>query len=143
MNAFISREQDYALRIAARLAGLKKGEQLSISELSQGMYISKIFAARIVHKLKHSGILATTQGKRGGVSLNVSPAKLTVYQVLNVIGFKVKYNNCLYKDLNCKLMGACRFHVFFKEQEKLLIQNLKKMKISNFTFKKINNNGGH
>jgi Rrf2 family protein len=136
MNTFISREQDYALRIAARLAELSKGEQLSVRELSQNMFISKIFAARIVHKLKLAGILTTTQGKAGGVSLNVSSKKLSAYDVLNVIGFKVKYNNCLYKNFNCELTGSCQFHGFFRKQETQLIQNLKKMKIADFTFKK-------
>jgi Rrf2 family transcriptional regulator, nitric oxide-sensitive transcriptional repressor len=142
MNTFISREQDYALRITARLAELERGGQLSIRELSEALFISKIFAARIVHKLKLARILATTRGKTGGVSLKIHPSKLTAYEVLNVIGFKVKYNNCLYKDFNCELLGLCRFHEFFRVQENQLIQNLKKMKISEFTFNKTNV-GGH
>ncbi len=143
MNTFISREQDYALRITARLAELKKGEQLSIRELSVNMFISKIFAARIVHKLKLAGILATTQGKTGGVSLNIPAKKLTAFEVLEVIGFKVKYNNCLYKDFKCELIGSCRFHHFFRAQENQLLKNLKKMKIADFTFNKTTNNGGY
>lgn len=143
MNSFISREQDYALRIAARLAELKKGEQISIRTLSQEMFISKIFAARIVHKLKLAGLVATTQGKAGGVYLNISPKKISAYEVLNIIGFKVKYNNCLYEEFTCSLIGSCRFHGFFKNQELELIENLKKMKISDFTFnKQTTKNGG-
>jgi len=136
MNSFISREQDYALRITSRLAELKKGETLSVRQLSKDMFISKIFSARIVHKLKRAGILGTTQGKTGGVYLNVSPKKLSAYEVLNVIGFKVKYNNCLYKDFRCELLGGCRFHQFFRRQDELLVKSLKKMKISEFTFNK-------
>jgi Rrf2 family nitric oxide-sensitive transcriptional repressor len=144
MHTFISREQDYALRITARLAELKKGEQLSVRELSDDMFISKIFAARIVHKLKLAGILGTNQGKTGGVYLNSNPNKLSAYAVLNTIGFKVKYNNCLAKNFNCELTGKCRFHGFFRKQESLFLEQLKKMMISDFTFNKIsNNNGGY
>lgn len=144
MHTFISREQDYALRITARLAELKKGEQLSVRELSQSMFISKIFAARIVHKLKIAGILGTNQGKTGGVFLNSSPKKLTAFDVLNVIGFKVKYNNCLSDHFNCALLGSCRFHGFFHTQEDALMAQFKKMKISDFLFNKTQNkNGGY
>ncbi len=142
MQSFISREQDYALRITARLADLKKGEHLSVRELSGEMFISKIFAARIVHKLKLSGIVGTTQGKAGGVYLIHNPKKLSVYEVLNVIGFKVKYNNCLYKEFHCELIGACRFHGFFHRQQESLMTELKKMKVSEFTFNKTNNKNG-
>jgi len=137
MNSFISREQDYALRITARLATLKKGEHISIREISQSMYISKIFAARIVHKLKHAGIINTTQGKTGGVYLNKDPKKISAFEVLQTIGFKVKYNQCLCSDNDCALTGSCRFHLFFIDQENALTERLKKMMISNFTF--INN----
>lgn len=144
MNSFISREQDYALRITARLAELKKGEQLSVRELSTDMFISKIFAARIVHKLKNAGILGTTQGKTGGVYLAANIKKLSAFDVLNVIGFKIKYNNCLYQQFKCELKGSCRFHGFFHQQEEQLTSQLKKMKIADFTFNKTNNkNGGY
>ncbi len=144
MNSFISREQDYALRITARLAELRKGEQMSIKELSNDMFISKIFAARIVHKLKLAGVLGTNQGKTGGVFLASDPKKLSAYQVLNIIGFKVKYNNCLADDFNCELIGKCRFHGFFHKQEIIMIEQFKKMKISDFLFNKTKqNNGGH
>jgi Rrf2 family transcriptional regulator, nitric oxide-sensitive transcriptional repressor len=142
MHTFISREQDYALRIAARLAELKKGEQISIRGLSEDMFISKIFAARIVHKLKLAGFLGTTQGKSGGVFLIHNPKKLSAYDILNVIGFKVKYNNCLYCDFTCELKGSCRFHGFFAQQETALMEQLKKMKISDFLFNKTNNKNG-
>jgi len=143
MQSFISREQDYALRITARLAELKAGEQISIREISKDMFISKIFAARIVHKLKLAGIIGTTQGKAGGVFLLQNPKKLTAFDVLTVVGFKVKYNNCLYDDFKCELKEACRFHGFFNRQEILMAEQLKKMKISDFTFNKTKNNGGH
>lgn len=144
MHTFISREQDYALRITARLAELRKGEQLSVRELSGDMYISKIFAARIVLKLKLAGILGTNQGKAGGVFLQINPKKLSAYDVVDAIGFAVKFNSCLAENFKCELMGSCRFHGFFCKQETLLITQLKKMKISDFTFNKtITKNGGH
>ncbi|MDZ7767134.1 MAG: hypothetical protein U5K00_22430 [Melioribacteraceae bacterium] len=41
MQTYITREQDYALRITSALAALKENEQLPVSELSKRLYISK------------------------------------------------------------------------------------------------------
>ena len=134
MQTYISREQDYALRITATLAGLKNGNHLSVKELSQKLYISRNFAARIVHNLKHKGILGTKQGHTGGVYLNINADELSVYDVLNAVGFKIKFNQCLSADFNCDLVTKCRFHCFFYEQEYAFTQNMKAKKISEFLF---------
>lgn len=134
MQTYISREQDYALRITATLAGLNAGEHLSVKELSQQLYISKIFAARIVHNLKHKGIVGTKQGHTGGVYLNINANELSVFDVLNAVGFKIKFNQCLSDNFECSLVAKCRFHNFFYEQEYAFTQNMKAKKISEFLF---------
>jgi Rrf2 family nitric oxide-sensitive transcriptional repressor len=132
MQTYISREQDYALRITSALAELKENEQLPVSELSKRLYISKNFTARIVHKLKKSGILSTTQGKYGGVSLNRKPDELSLYEVLDTIGFKTKFNKCLDERFHCVFSNKCLFHSFFDEEESKFHERMKKKMISDF-----------
>lgn len=132
MQTYITREQDYALRITSALAQLENREQISISKLSEQLYISKNFAARIVHKLTKNGILATTQGKYGGVSLKKSASMLSVYEVLDTIGFKTKFNQCLDERFHCEFSNKCLFHSFFDEEEKRFHDRMKQKKISEF-----------
>ena len=132
MQTYISREQDYALRITSELATLKKGTHLPVSEISKRLYISKGFTARIVHTLAKAGILSTTQGKYGGVSLNVNPEKLSLYKVLDTIGFKTKFNQCLDERFHCEFSNKCLFHSFFDEEENKFLEKMKKKMISDF-----------
>ena len=132
MQTFISREQDYALRITALLSVLKTGEQLSIKEISNKLYISKNFAARIVHKLRHAGIVETVQGNKGGVFLFKDAEKLSVYEVLNCIGFSVKMNKCLCGDFECMLEEKCGFHSFFSSHEAKLLASFRNTYVSQF-----------
>ncbi len=134
MNTLISREQDYALRIVAYLAGLKSGETLSVKELSKKLAISKSFAARIVHKLKNSGILGTVQGKFGGVFLKANPEELSLLDVLKIVGFNSRLNACLYDDYICPFEDICKFHTFFIKLEKQILDTLSKKKINEFQF---------
>ncbi|AFH48808.1 Putative transcriptional regulator [Ignavibacterium album JCM 16511] len=134
-NSFISREQDYALRMTAFLAGLPNGEFISIPELAEKLFISKKFASRIIHKLKKSNITDSVQGRYGGVFIKADPEKLSIFDVLNTIGFKVKFNDCLKENFACELMLGCKFHSFWMNQEFLLIEKLKKQKISDYVLK--------
>ena len=132
MQTYISREQDYALRITSALAELPDNQQLPVSELSKRLHISKSFAARIVHKLTKNGILATTQGKYGGVSLKKNAGNLSIFEVLDTIGFKTKFNQCLDENFHCEFSNRCLFHSFFDEEEKKFHERMKLKMISDF-----------
>lgn len=134
-NSFISREQDYALRMIAFLAGLPKGEFIPVARIAEKLFISKKFASRIIHKLKKAKITDSIRGKYGGVFLKADPRKLSMYDVLNTIGFKVKFNDCLKENFLCELTFGCKFHSFWTNEELLLIKKLKEQKILDYTLK--------
>lgn len=131
-NSFISREQDYALRLTAYLSGLPKGKFINVPELAKRLFISQKFASKIVHKLKMAKITESIQGKYGGVYLKANPKKLSMFDILDTIGFKVKFNDCLKENFKCELMFGCKFHSFWMNEERLLIEKLKKQKFADY-----------
>jgi Rrf2 family protein len=133
-NSLFSKEQDYSLRITAFLAGLEQGQIININHLSKKLHISKIFAARIIHKLKNANITGSVQGKYGGVFLKGNPKEISIWDVINVVGYKIRLNDCMNNHFACELMYGCKFHSFFLDQEKFLVENLKKQKISDYVF---------
>ena len=135
MQSYISREQDYALRISARLASLNPGEHISVRELSKQLFVSKNFAARIVHKLILKGIFSSRQGNKGGVFLNLPANEINLLQILDAIGFKMKFNQCLHEEIDCQLMEFCKFHSFFHLQESSIHKSLQDKKLSDFVIK--------
>lgn len=132
IRSFISREHDYALRITAYLAGLQKGEFVSVRNMAATLHISQKFASRISHKLKKAGITDSVQGKYGGVFLKTNPQRLSMWDVLNIVGFKIKFNDCLCENSTCEFKLGCKFHLFFVQQEQIFMDTLKKQKISDF-----------
>lgn len=133
--SLISREQDYALRMTAYLAGLEKEKFISIPSLAEKLYISQNFASRIVHKLKKASITGALQGKYGGIYLKADPKTLSVYDVLSAIGFKVKFNDCLRANFSCELSFGCKFHYFFAIEEKAFIDKLKEQMVWDYIIK--------
>jgi Rrf2 family nitric oxide-sensitive transcriptional repressor len=132
MNSLIKREFDYAIRICAYLAGKKGQGPVSISQISQKLFITRPFATKIVYRLKQYKILNTTQGKEGGVSLNANPETLSVYNILEAIGFDGSINERLKVPGFCPLVKTCKIHSFFIGQEKILLQSFKNKMIQDF-----------
>lgn len=136
MQTFFSREQDYALRITAFLAGAALSEKdcISVSEISKKLYLSKAFSARIVHKLKQGRILSSKQGLYGGVYLGRDPKNLSFYEVLTAVGFDNRLNECLKGTEICNLKRNCNIHMYFRKREEELVRSLKETMISDFTY---------
>ncbi len=132
MNSLIKREFDYAIRICAYLAGKKGHGPLSISQISQKLFITRPFATKIVYRLKQNKILNTTQGKEGGVSLNANIETLSVYKIFESMGFDSSVNECLKIPGFCPLVKTCKIHSFFIEQEEKLLQSFKNKMIKDF-----------
>ena len=116
VNSYISREQDYALRITAFLANAEDGKFVSVTEIAKRLLISRKFSARIVHKLTQAGILKTERGKQGGAALKKTPSNISLYEVLETIGFKVRFNACVCDNYDCPLEKLCQFHQLWKRK---------------------------
>jgi Rrf2 family nitric oxide-sensitive transcriptional repressor len=134
------KEFDYALRICAYLAGLKNNEIISVNLLSKQLLVSKPFTTKIVYNLRRSGIIASKQGKYGGIYLTKDPNKLNLLQILESVGLSKTISDCINEKGFCPLPAPCKMHSFFMKLEENLIHELSKKTISNFAFTKLDLN---
>ena len=132
MAVFIKREYDYAIRICAYLANFHDKEHKSVPTVAKKLYLTIPFTTKIVHQLKNGNIIETVQGKYGGIKLLTPPQKLSIFDILNAMGFDMTVNECLKNPKICPLAATCKIHRFFISQEEMLINNLKSAKIIDF-----------
>lgn len=132
MGAFIKREYDYAIRICAYLASFYKKEHISVPEISKKLYLTVPFTTKIIHQLKNNNIIETVQGKYGGIRLKVSPNKLSIFDILNAMGFNMTINECISNPQICAIAENCKAQRFFLSQENMIIENLKNATITDF-----------
>ena len=132
MAAFIKREYDYAIRICAYLSSFYKEEYITVPIIAKKLYLTVPFTTKIVHQLKKKSIIETTQGKYGGIRLKVSPAKLTLYDILFAMGSDMTINECVKNPSICPLVSHCKIHLYFIDQERMIIENLKNAIINDF-----------
>ena len=65
----ITRQADYALRAIIFLARLDDGKKASTSKIARQQNIPPSFLAKIVSQLSVAGLIHTSRGAHGGVSL--------------------------------------------------------------------------
>ena len=130
MTSFIKREYDYAIRICAYLAGREDKSPVPLPRVAKVLYVSKPFATKIVHQLKNSGITGSVQGKTGGIYLKKDPAKLSLFAILEAMGFNLSLNECIKDHRHCPLVKFCHIHDFFVEAELELFGRFKTKMIS-------------
>ncbi len=134
MTSFIKKEYDYAIRICAYLAGQAPGTIVPLSEISRRLFISRPFASKIVHQLIKKQVLASVQGKYGGIYLARDSHKLSVYDILISMGFDHHINECVENMTACPLSNNCKIHNFFVRQEVMLLDNFKDKKLDELAF---------
>lgn len=107
----ISRQTDYAARLVLHLACLPEGSQVSIREISTQRLLPVAFVRRLVAKLVAAGLLRTTRGSGGGVSLARPASDISLLDLVQVMEGGIVLNHCVDEPGVCPLAAFCPVQV--------------------------------
>lgn len=91
----ITRQADYAVRAVYHLSKLGPEQRAATSRIAQEQQIPPSFLAKIVSQLSVAGLLQTSRGARGGVSLARSPEEISLLEVVEAIDGPILLNECV------------------------------------------------
>jgi Rrf2 family protein len=103
----IGRHTDYAARIVLHLASLEDGAQVTAADISAKRLLPPAFVRRIIGKLADAGILRTTRGAGGGVTLARPARKITLLDVVKAMEGGLVLNACVDTPVACPLAVTC------------------------------------
>ncbi len=121
----ITRQADYAVRAVLYLARLENTERAATSTVAQKQRIPPSFLAKIISQLSIAGLLHTSRGARGGVTLAREPKDITLLEVIEAIDGPIALNECVNEDKNCAFDGDCPLRPVWCEAQKELVARLK------------------
>jgi Rrf2 family protein len=98
----ITRQADYAVRAVLYLSQLGEDQRAATSQIATDQQIPPSFLAKIVSQLSVAGLLQTSRGARGGVSLARNPQQISLLEVVEAIDGPILLNECVAN-------GACNF----------------------------------
>ena len=133
----ITRQADYAVRAMVYLAQLGTEHRAATSQIAQEKHIPPSFLAKIVSQLSVAGLLQTSRGAHGGVSLARSPDEISLLDVVEAIDGPILLNECVGENGACTFGDDCAIRPIWCDAQKELVERLKVTNFSQFA------NGNH
>jgi Rrf2 family protein len=122
----ITRQADYAVRAVLHLAQMKNGERAATSSVAKEQRIPPSFLAKIISQLSIAGLLHTSRGARGGVTLAREPKDITLLEVVEAIDGPIQLNECVNEGGVCSFDDNCPIRSVWCEAQDELVARLKK-----------------
>lgn len=111
----ISTRGRYALRILVDLAEHRPEAYVTLRELAERQEISEKYLESIIKDLVKRGVVSGMRGKGGGYRLQVSPEKINVGEVLQIMEGSLAPVACLEEDAApCSRAAECRTLEFWR-----------------------------
>ncbi|MGE5375349.1 MAG: RrF2 family transcriptional regulator [Bacteroidota bacterium] len=121
----ITRQADYAVRAVLHLARMGNSERAATSTVAKEQNIPPSFLAKIISQLSIAGLLHTSRGARGGVTLARDPKDITLLEVVEAIDGPIQLNECVGSDGNCHFEGSCPIKPVWCDAQEELVARLK------------------
>ena len=128
----ITRQADYAVRAVRYLAGLGSNQLAATSTVAQEMHIPPSFLAKIISQLSIAGLLHTSRGARGGVSLAREPKDISLLDVVEAIDGPIMLNECVSDADDCTFKQDCPVHPIWIEVHQQLVDRLQNAHFDQF-----------
>lgn len=121
----ITRQADYALRAMLYLARLDHNQRAATSQIAEEMEIPPSFLAKIISQLSIAGLIHTSRGARGGVSLATTPENVSLLDVVEAIDGPITLNECTRDPSVCSFGETCPIHDIWCETQAELVRRLR------------------
>jgi Rrf2 family protein len=120
----ITRQADYAVRAVLFLARIGSSQRAATSQVAQNQRIPPSFLAKIVSQLSIAGLLHTSRGARGGVTLGREPKDITLLEVVEAIDGPIMLNECVNGGA-CTFEPDCPLRPIWRDTQEELVKRLK------------------
>jgi Rrf2 family protein len=120
----ITKQADYAVRAMVFLAKLEPNQRAATSQIALEQKIPPSFLAKIISQLSISGLIHTSRGAHGGVTLARPPAKISMLDVVEAIDGPISLNDCTLAPETCDHSVNCPMHVIWSDLQKELVGKL-------------------
>ncbi|MCC6300431.1 MAG: Rrf2 family transcriptional regulator [Anaerolineales bacterium] len=129
----ITRQADYATRAILHLARAKTGERISTSQVAKEQKIPPSFLAKIISQLAVAGLLHTSRGAHGGITLAREPSQITLLEVIEAIDGPIQLNMCVEQNGACPFEEGCPLQPIWCDTQNELVAKLRSTNFSQLT----------
>lgn len=121
----ITRQADYALRAMVFLSKLEPTQRAATSQIAETKNIPPSFLAKIISQLSIAGLIHTSRGARGGVTLARPANEISILEVVEAIDGPIALNECTVSPEGCPFSGDCPIHGIWCDTQAELVEKLR------------------
>jgi Rrf2 family protein len=132
----ITRQADYALRAMLYLSRMEPETRAATSQIADIQQIPPSFLAKIISQLSIAGLIHTSRGARGGVSLARNPEDISVLDVVESIDGPIALNECTHGTGSCPFGEDCPLQPLWCGAQAELVQKLRNTNFAQLTKQK-------
>lgn len=133
----ITRQADYALRAMLFLAKKSPADRAATSQIAEVQQIPPSFLAKIISQLSIAGLIHTSRGARGGVTLARPVEDISILDVIEAIDGPISLNDCSHSKDGCPFGEDCPLQPIWCEAQSDLVQKLQETKFSQLISKPV------
>ncbi len=134
-----STRSTYGLRAVIKLGQNWGKGPISLAQISEEENISLSYLERIFAKLKKDKIVKAIKGSRGGYVLSRSPAKISLWEILNSLEGRITPFYCISEQgkIYCQAKHNCQVASVLLKLQNIIRENLQKMNLEQVIKNKI------
>lgn len=121
----ITKQADYALRAMLYLTRLEPNQRAATKRIAEEQEIPPSFLAKIISQLAIAGLIHTSRGARGGVSLARKPHEISLLDVVEAIDGPITLNECTQDPSVCVFGESCPIHEVWCQTQADLVRRLR------------------
>lgn len=133
----ITRQADYAVRAVLHLAKIGNTERAATSTVAREQNIPPSFLAKIISQLSIAGLLHTSRGARGGVTLARDAKDITLLEVVEAIDGPIQLNECVGSEGACTFDDNCPIKPVWCDAQEELVTRLRNTNFADMLVKAI------
>ncbi len=120
----ITRQADYAVRAILYLCEHGLTTRIVTSEIGREQRIPVTFLAKIIAQLSAAGIVRSTRGAHGGVTLGRPAENISLLEVVEIIDGPMLLNTCVGNAESCPVGVSCPVHAIWCDAQADLVKRL-------------------
>jgi Rrf2 family protein len=114
------------------LAQLEPDKRAATGKIALEKSIPPSFLAKIVSQLSVAGLLQTSRGARGGVSLAKPAEAISLLDVVEAIDGPILLNDCVSETSSCTLDENCPLKPVWCDAQRVLVEQLSRANFAQF-----------
>lgn len=120
---------DIALRTLVYVG--QQNAPVTIQEIATACGVSKSHLMKVVMSLVGAGLLTSTRGRNGGISLAMNSNDITIGAVVRLMEYNLALVECMKDESsNCPLLPQCRLKSVFHNAQEAFFATLDKSKLA-------------